>query len=472
MEFQAVEASVVRDPKFAFLITRIKEIKNRTALLDMFTIHQRPALSIPQDLKGTPVIALTGVPDEIDVLKEYFTIHVPKEDVQVPELEITDPTSSTYVYGLVPTQNSDKTIFLYKLADSAEYAPFDMGDQFYIANGMIANYTGEKMKTDVGKFLVNQLIIVNTFGDRVPYINTTIDPGKLDKILAKMILNKEAGRKEYNTYMNYGSWFGMDGSIATASWSEKTLTTDPKAIERKKELLQQYKDSLDKPEVLASIEAEIQAMDKAWIKGDPAEPFFFATKTNMEQRKKQYLTLGLSEEFGKETGKYNFVANSLEEGWTIDTLDVGANEVRKGSYGRGIETAKGGEQTKFIMRIFQEVKIWSDDCGSKRGVNILLSEFNYKYYLNRWTVSNQLIDEDFARAHFGQVVEIRSPQYCAEKKGFCFKCCGEIFRKLGLKAIGLNELLVTSKFTSTAMATMHVSGMSTYKVTNFTRFLR
>lgn len=472
MEFQEVEASVIRDAKFAYLITRIHEVASRTALLDWFTIHQRPGLTIPQDLKGKSVIALTGVSDEIDVLKEYFTLHIPKEDIEVGDLELRDPTPSEYVYGIVPTQNSDKTIFLYKLCDDASLAPFDMGDQFYISKGMIQNYSGEKMKTDVGKFILNQIILVYPFGDKIPYINGTINPSKVDDIVAGLILKGEIGRKEYNTYMNYGTWFGMDGSIATPSWSEKSITTDPKAIQRKRELLEKYKDQLDKPEVLTQIEDEIQAIDREYLKGDVSEPFFFSSKKNMEQRKKQFLTIGVMEEFGKEKGKYYNVVNSLEEGWTKDTLDIGANEVRKGSYSRGIETAKGGEQTKFIMRIFQEVKIWSDDCGSKRGVHITLTEFNYKYYLNRWTTSDQLIDEDFAKANFGKTIEIRSPQYCAEKKGFCFKCCGEIFRQLGLKAIGLNELLVTSRFTSASMSAMHSSALSTYRLEDFGRFLK
>lgn len=464
-----------RHPKFIYYTQRIADAANRNALLDWFTPHQRPVLTdVPAELVGKPILAVKARAQEIAVLKEIFAVHIPKQKMDVPELTVTDPTAEYCVYGVVvPPDEADMAI-LYLLTDNATEPPLKMYEQFYIIGGMIKNYNQDTpLLTDVGKFLLNQIVLVLPFGDIFPYHNSTFKPGEIDDQVAKLILEKKVNRDMYNRYMNFGYWYGMDGSIATPTWSEKSLTTDPKIKERKKELLEKYKDNLNDPLVLSQIETELGKMDREWLKGDPAEPFFMATsKKTSEQRKKLYLTFGLTVTFDKNTGNYAFVEESLEDGWTIGNLDVASNDVRRGSYGRGIETAKGGEQTKFVLRIFQELTIDEDDCHAKRGIKVLITKYNKSYYIDRWLVGDILFTAELAEQSIGKVMEFRGPQYCTTKPGFCYRCVGELFRKLDMKAIGMNEVIVTSGMTSAAMKSMHAGQVEQVVIEDFHRFLR
>ena len=475
MEFKDIPAKGLTTVKFDFFITRIKEINQRVALLDLFTPRQRSTLfSIPEEYLGKAVIAVTGKVQELEALKNYFALHVPKVPTQGTDLDMTEPSKDYFVYGVHIPTDQEGIGYLYQLTDDASEPPFKMYEQFYITSGCIDNYTSnEKIVTDVGKFLLNQLVLVFPFGDLIPYRNGTFKPGDLDDIVAHYILEKKITRDMYNKYMNFGYWYGMDGSIATPTWSERSLVTDPKIKERKKELLEKYKDHLDDPMTLSKIENELGQMDKDWLKGDVSEPFFAATsKKTSEQRKKLYLTFGVLASFDKNTGSYEFVEESLEDGWTIKNLDVASNEVRRGSYGRGIETAKGGEQTKFVLRIFQELAVDEEDCKAKTGIQVLITKYNKTYYVNRWLINNILFTNELADQSIGKVMTFRGPQYCKTKPGFCFKCVGELFRKLDMKAIGMNEVIVTSGMTSAAMSAMHAGQIETVEITDFHRFLR
>ena len=92
--------------------------------------------------------------------------------------------------------------------------------------------------------------------------------------------------------MNNLFWFAGDGSIFTAALSEKTVGYDPKLNTKRKELLEQYKDQMNDPVVLAKIEKELADIENAYIAGDESEMFFKAAggKT-LEARKKFFCIL-------------------------------------------------------------------------------------------------------------------------------------------------------------------------------------
>ena len=463
--------------KFFYLIERIDQANTREALLHWFTACSRPTIyNLSKEVLKANAFQMKVNSEEMQYLDKVLSVHIPKHypvNDTVADFSESAPSSEMMVFGIILNQENSTAIFI-KLTDDAYYAPFNMSEKFILQKGMIDNYDGEDIVTDVGKFFLNELLLVQPFGTLIPYLNDRFDPGKLDSQVAKLILDGKVNRTMYRKYMDNGYWYGEDGSISTACWSEKSLTTDPNVAKRKKELLEQYKDNLDDPVVLSKIEKELIAMDKAWIKGDSSEPFYAVGggKVWNEQRKKMYVMFGLNATFSKDTGKFEFVADSLTDGWTAETLPVAANDIRRGSYGRGVETAKGGEQTKFVLRIFQEVSVDEEDCQTTKGIHVHLTKSNIKDYFGRWTVDNKLIDENTADTFLDKDVEIRSPLYCHAKPGFCYKCMGEIIRKVGIKHVGMQAIALTSNFTSSSMKSVHNGSIGSTIVKNFRMFLR
>lgn len=468
----SVKDSKISSPKFFYLIERMKEC-NRQALLDWYTPHDRITMNLGSHA-GEDIVGVAGTVDELYILKNSFAIHVPKKDQELKsEQEVSQPTSDYYVYGIYLIPGQDNALMLIKIADDALYPPFTMGDRFMLTEGMIDNYKGDPVVTDVGKFMMNQILLVRAFGDLIPYINGVFKPGKIDDMVAALIMDKKVNRTMFNTYMNNGLWYGQDGSICTQTWSLKSLGTDPAIEKRKKELLEQYKDQLDDPLIMSKVEKELVAMDKAWLKDDASMTFFEVAggKSFNEIRKKMYIMYGLSVAFDKNTGHYEWTEHSLEEGWRASSMPVMANDIRRGAYSRGIETAKGGEQTKYIMRTFQEVGIEEDDCGTKKGVEVLLTDHNAKYYAERYLVDGTLLTADAMPKYIGKTVRIRSPLHCLTNPGFCYKCCGEKAKKRAVKAIGLDGINFTGKLTQTAMDAMHVSSMQSIEISDISEFL-
>ena len=353
-------------PKFFYYTEQIAQVLTKRGILSFFTVAYRPILTMPKEVLGKDYLTVTGHPEEIRAIKEYPIVHVSDKNDK-PDLTLVDPLGKYTVYGIIPI-NEQQLAFI-KLSDDSSDPVYDMGDKFYITNGMIANYTAsEKLLTDVGKFLCNYIFLADPFKDVIPYQNKLMKADDLDGLVAKAILEKKAGRKEYNRYINNGFWFGQDGTIATQSLSPKSLGTDPAIAKRKKELLEQYRDKLHEPAVLAKIEKELVDMDRAYIKGDESEAFWEAagSKAYTEQRKKMYIMFGSMPDFAKKSNKINLIESSIAEGYKPGDMATLANEIRRGAYDRGKGTADGGTESKFITRVFQSVKITMDDCGTKR----------------------------------------------------------------------------------------------------------
>jgi hypothetical protein len=240
------------------------------------------------------------------------------------------------------------------------------------------------------------------------------------------------------------------------------------------ELLEQYKDQLTDPIIIAKIESELIAMDKAYLAGDPSMRFYTALggKSFGVHRKKMFLMVGGIESFSKGTGTYSFLPNSLAQGWDPNTMPIICNELRKGSHDRGHETQLGGAQTKSILKIFQDTYISEEDCGTKLGINIdtgviSLSEF-YGHYLAE--DGHQITKADTERLK-GKIITVRSPQTCQTKDGYCKTCCGERFRRLHIKMLSVLGIDVSSTFTTMALKNMHGTQLSLIQITDLDQFI-
>ena len=458
--------------KFFYYTEQIAQVLTKRGILSFFTVAYRPILTMPKEVLGKDYLTVTGHPEEIRAIKEYPIVHVSDKNDK-PDLTLADQLGKYKVYGIIPI-NEQQLAFI-KLSDDSSDPVYDMGDKFYITNGMIANYTAsEKLLTDVGKFLCNYIFLADPFKDVIPYQNKLMKADDLDGLVAKAILEKKAGRKEYNRYINNGFWFGQDGTIATQSLSPKSLGTDPAIAKRKKELLKQYRDKLHEPAVLAKIEKELVDMDRAYIKGDESEAFWEAagSKAYTEQRKKMYIMFGSMPDFAKKSNKINLIESSMTEGYKPQDMATLANEIRRGAYDRGKGTADGGTESKFITRVFQSVKITMDDCGTKRCLTVPVTENNYKMYTGRFTADGKIYTEDELKGLIGKEIKIRSPMYCECKDGYCYACCGDIIKKLHSENVGLQTLTIAEGMIGAAMKSMHVSTVDVSSITDITKFIK
>jgi len=383
----------------------------------------------------------------------------------VSEFTPGDGTTSKYVVSLVSLNlPADEKITHYQ-------------EVFTLPAGVIANHNGDPIETSVGRLIFNYVFSAEPYGDKIPYINEHLrGPSKIETAALRGILNNVITVDQGYRYISNAVFYGHFTELSVPTLSERTLTTSPEVVKRKAELQLQYAEAIKNKDAvaMARIEDELIALDKEWVKGDESASFFDADgKSYTVQRKKMLLTGGMIEDFGS-PGQYSFMSNSLEEGWTVADIPMLANEIRKGSYGRAMETADGGEIAKFLLRIFQEVTIVEDDCGTQRTKPIFITKLLKDDYVDRTIlVDGQplVLTPENIDSYVGKLVYMRSPQTCATLTGFCGVCMGEVFRKTGQKRLDLSGQALGSAFLTNSLKGMHGVKVSRTEITDLDAFL-
>lgn len=355
---------------------------------------------------------------------------------------------------------------------SIKEAPFRFDEVVTLNPGDILN-ADRKVETNYGNVLVNQLVLVYAFGNKIPFMEGRITVPRIEKIIeARLRDNPKASDVEdpnaiyVSEYQRYNeAMFSLAGytQLCVPSATAKTMTTDPKIKERRAELLEQNKDRLHDPVVQAQIDAELIAMDKAWLKGDPGEGFYIKDKSYDVVRKKTFLLQGAEQGFDVQG---EVIPTSLNEGWNIKYLPAMGNSLREGSYNRGALTALGGEATKFNYRIFQNTVISEDDCGSTFGMEITLSKDDKDAYLSNSVVtpngSVEITEQNF-ESFVGKKIRIRSPIYCKTSgANFCATCMGKKIASTP-NAISTYAADIGSTFMGIMLKSMHGKSLSLAK---------
>jgi len=337
--------------------------------------------------------------------------------------------------------------------------------------GDLPNVT-ERVVTCYGNALVNQLVLVYAFGNKIPYIPGPIKVGAIEKIIQNRWDDEASDeglpphQQPLRTaeYLRFNEAVGqLPGlsQLCVPSATRKTMTADPAMIKRRDELLAANKDRLHDPVVLAGILKELTSMDRAWMKGDPGERFYIKDKSYDVVRLKVFIMQGISAGFG-EAG--DLIPTSLDEAWDISKLPAMVNQLRDGSFSRGAQTALGGVETKFNNRIFQNSIVAEDDCGSKRGITILMTKTKLPHYIGNYQVikgAPVVLTEDSLKDLVGKRIEVRSPIYC--KTGganYCAKCMGDRISSTP-QALGTYASDIGSIFLSLFMAAMHGKSLKT-----------
>lgn len=323
--------------------------------------------------------------------------------------------------------------------------------------------------TSVGRLLINTMVLVYPFDNPIfEYINDNPGPDAITKKVKDALLEKKITVEQFEKFINYVYFIGHLNELNTPSLSLRSLQTNPKVAEYKKKFIEEHKDQMHDPLVIQKLESELIALDKEWIGDDHSEVLMngLGKKSWLVQRKKMFLTIGGIPAFDTVAGDMDFIEHSLSEGHTIKTLPSIANEIRKGSYERGVETAKGGTETKFIMRVFQDAVITEDDCGTKRTVEVDCTSGvpGPKDFIGRTLRVNGkdviVTRENCDELIKGKIIHLYSPLTCETVGNFCYKCCGAKSKDLNAKMLGIEAIRITSKFTTVSMKNMHGTALA------------
>jgi hypothetical protein len=321
---------------------------------------------------------------------------------------------------------------------------------------------------------MNYIVLAYPFGNTIPYVNNRWSPSTIYDAIYKHLIDTKITIDQYYTFVRSNYYIGQFTELSVPAFTRKSLTTSPNMVKIRQELVAKYGDQLKakNPIAMSTVESALIAEDRKYLTGDPASRYLLSNKAFNVQRKKLLTTTGMVETFGT-PGDFSFISNPLSEGWAVKDFPVLINEIRAGSHGRAIDTAIGGEDSKFIMRIFQNSRITEDDCGTKRTLKVDITDYNYNEYVYRYIIDNGALIETsqaYLKEKIGKSIHMRSPQMCEVKNGYCFTCMGGVFKTLNQRALGMTAVAIGSYFLTERMKGMHGKSVTTINVNNLDNY--
>lgn len=294
------------------------------------------------------------------------------------------------------------------------------------------------IETTYGNCIFNMCSLVYGFGSKFPFVTGLVSIKKIEAKIAEVLQDtpKDGNRDpkafycdEYIKYSDGIQFLTELSNMAVWGVTEKALTPPPGIKELKKKLLEENKDKLHDPVVIANIYDQLIKHDSEYLKGDASEDFLISDKLRKVVRRKLYLMQGAEPGLGNRN-ELDLVTNSLYEGWQNDKFATFNNVSRAGSFDRGSETQLGGVSAKEILRATSNTRIVKGDCGTKMGIQIIVTDDNYRSLVGLRLIEDngtkQVQNESDAKSYLGKVINKRSPMFCKlEKTDFCEYCVGK-----------------------------------------------
>ena len=444
-----------------FASAKSRELINRDWLIDSMTVVNKMSNNVTY---GKPIhVGDTIIVEQVLQKDDYHVGQVVGVDDQFKGIILSDSGMALTIAILSP----------FNVPAFHRLDTFLMGDapwKTYFEKTVL-DKMWDRAPTTVGRFLENFIVLQYPTDFKVfDFINSVWSSKSTLKLVTDALQHKKIDIDQYRSIVDNFFYLNNISEICVPSMTVKSLMTDPRVPEVKRKFIEEHKDQMNDPFVIKELEEMLEKMDKEYLGDDPSVTFFdgLGKKSYQIHRKKLFLMVGGIPAFDESSGKYDFNPNSLMDGWTVDVLPSIANESRKGSYERGRETAKGGAETKLVMRVFQDLTINMDDCGTKRTLPFDFGKlFQIKDFIGRTARVggfDVLITPENMKDFDGKVVEIYSPMTCENKYNLCYKCCGQRCKDLGVKMIGIQTVKITSQFMQTAMKNMHGTVLQTKEI--------
>ena len=337
-------------------------------------------------------------------------------------------------------------------------------DKIILPKNYLANIKGE-LTTTIGRLIMNYILLTRNFGSKALYLNEEFNIATIEKKYITELLTDDPNEldkisiKEYIRFMDSVTFIEGFSKVLSVAGTEKSTVPAAGIEEYKKKVMKEIKDKynitgkIKDPKIISEIETKLNAYEDEWLKGDVSNGRFIYSKTKLA-RKKMFLDIGVTNTFnGKEDG----VTSSLLDGYGTDpeTLTTLFNDARSGSYYRGNGTRDGGVAAKVLLRATSDISVIDDDCGSKEGLAITVTDKTIGRYIVQGN-SLVLVTSDNISKYLGKSAVMRSPMFCKLDRNFCLKCVG-IGMKGHEKGISLLSIDVAGAMLKNALKKFHSS---------------
>ena len=351
---------------------------------------------------------------------------------------------------------------------------FNTYDEFTLNPG--ESFNKEKIVTNCGLYIVNTYLFEKDLKDVIGYVNKPFDKkviGSIGDKLATYTLEDETGeaQTQFIEYLNRVCWlsFTFNAEICT-SMNLETTRPLPKVEERKKQLLKENKEKLDKADIPTYTRVQDELLDLAdkELKNDPAmELYRSGARGSFDNAYRQALIMK-GPIYNPGTKKFDIMTNSLYDGASKNDIPSFSNAVVMGCYPKAIGTGECGYLTKKLSAAYQSVVYdkRGSDCKTKSVTEVELTKDIIDLYLYHFmVVGTKLVrlDRSNKDKYIGKTVKMRLPTDCIGKK-LCNCCGGDRFYLLGIEDVGITTNIVSGSLLNARMKQAHDTTVRTVEL--------
>lgn len=339
-------------------------------------------------------------------------------------------------------------------------------DPLVVEKGKLPNVK-ETVTSTVGRYIFNLVTLAYAYGDKIDYVNKPITSKVLDGLqtqMADLLLMHEITVQQFGKWQTSVCWLNNFSEVLVPGQTVNMLLLPMPIKKELQRLIKENKDVILKNDAVAYVnliekpilkfakEYFIETQDPGW------QLYCHGKKPKFENAfKNMYLEIGPVYDIA--TGKFDIINASFADGIDKEKYTTYASSAVFGNYNRGVATQDAGAKTKHFTVAFQSLVVTEEDCGTTKFLKMTITDKNKSNLKWRWIKNGdslKLVTPDILDSFVGKTVYARTPLYCKTPNGcLCWKCAGDIYRRLGIKNVGLTLNRLTSDFLQVALKKMH-----------------
>ena len=395
---------------------------------------------------------------------------------------ITDKEDRDYILNLSIEDCTKLSVVMELFGDFKGKRRFHPYDLIEIPPGTFGP-EGKKNKnsfmTTVGLFFFNRAFIEKDLVPLLGYVNSPINKKMFGKINAKMsyaVLEDELELESLKRYTQCTQKFQSYVDILAPTFTPATMAISSTIEKKKQELFKKYAKGIEDkdPAEVQRLEKELLDYAKELLKDDPAMDMFDSgAGASWGNNFKNMFTIRGAVKNGDPTkGDYSVILGNYMDGVTADEYAKFADSLTGGPYARAKKTAYGGAMEKMYVRAFQHIHVDDtvDDCGTKKTIELTLTDKNIGMWMYSFVVDGGKLVELTSKTkdkYIGKTVRLRYSSLCESKGGICTKCAGTLFKRLGIKNVGVASYAIASKVKLVSMKAFHDSTVNISRMSDF-----
>lgn len=388
-------------------------------------------------------------------------------------MELTQANKFEYLMSLKPdtvTMQDVFKLFNKQLVDGKVVPPLYVPVEPIVVEAGALPSIKERTETTAGRYLFNLVTLAAAYGDKWPYCNEELRNSGVEDLMNKMCDELLMGRitgEEYGKFQTRIIWLNNFTEIFVPGLSINLLVLPDDIKNELQRLIEENKQAIidgDVATYVSRVETPILDFARKWyidheepgwlIYAKGGKPDFANTFKSMFLETGPILDIA--------TGKFKISTSPYIEGIPTEEYHIYGNKGIFGAYQRAVNTQYSGAKTKEFAVAFQSLVVTEEDCGSNLTIGLDVDNDNKKFIKWRWIRNPSkdsdekfiLVTPDDVNKYVGQHVEYRSPMLCMSDN-ICWKCMGELYKRMGLKNAGLASQRLTSTFMNASLKAMH-----------------